>query len=95
MAEPVVVNASPLIYLARGGCFELLQVASAQNLVPASVDRSFGDAVKTILPSRQWAKRHGFKQLPIRAFLRSSKHGISAPVSRLATRGRPLDEIFA
>lgn len=26
MAEPAVVNASPLIYLARGGCFDLLQV---------------------------------------------------------------------
>lgn len=39
MAEPAVVNASPLIYLARGGCFDLLQVAGAQILVPASVDR--------------------------------------------------------
>lgn len=39
MAEPAVVNASPLIYLARGGCFELLQVASAQVLVPMSVDQ--------------------------------------------------------
>jgi predicted nucleic acid-binding protein len=36
--EPAVVNASPLIYLARGGCFELLQVAGTPIVVPASVD---------------------------------------------------------
>lgn len=39
MGEPAVVNASPLIYLARGGCFDLLQVASIQILVPMSVDQ--------------------------------------------------------
>lgn len=37
MAEPAIVNASPLIYLARGGCFDLLQVASATVLVPEAV----------------------------------------------------------
>ncbi|MFO7902547.1 MAG: DUF3368 domain-containing protein [Pirellulaceae bacterium] len=38
MAEAAVVNASPLIYLARGGCFGLLQVASANVVVPIAVD---------------------------------------------------------
>ncbi|MGH7139384.1 MAG: DUF3368 domain-containing protein [Pirellulales bacterium] len=38
MAEPAVVNASPLIYLARAACFNLLRVASEQVVVPASVD---------------------------------------------------------
>jgi predicted nucleic acid-binding protein len=39
VTEPAVVNASPLIYLARGGCFDLLQVASDQVVVPTSVDQ--------------------------------------------------------
>lgn len=38
MADPAVVNASPLIYLARGGCFDLLQVASSTVLIPDAVD---------------------------------------------------------
>lgn len=38
MAEPAVVNASPLIYLARAACFNLLRVASEKVVVPASVD---------------------------------------------------------
>lgn len=42
MAEPAVVNASPLIYLARGGCFDLLQVASATVLVPDAVAGEIG-----------------------------------------------------
>ena len=37
MAKPPVVNASPLIFLAGGGCFELLRVAGDEILVPASV----------------------------------------------------------
>lgn len=39
MAESAVVNASPLIFLARGACVDLLQVASTQILVPMSVDQ--------------------------------------------------------
>jgi predicted nucleic acid-binding protein len=38
VAEPAVVNALPLIYLARCGCIELLQVASTPVFVPAAVD---------------------------------------------------------
>ena len=37
MAEPPVVNASPLIVLAHGGLFDLLRVAGDHLLVPAAV----------------------------------------------------------
>lgn len=37
MAEPAVINASPLIYLSRGGCFDLLQVTGDHVFVPESV----------------------------------------------------------
>ena len=37
MAEPAVVNASPLILLARGGLFDLLRVAGERLIVPAAV----------------------------------------------------------
>lgn len=39
MGEPAVVDASPLIYLARGGCFDLLQMAGPKLVVPDSVQR--------------------------------------------------------
>ena len=37
MPESVVVNASPLIVMAHGGCFELLRTASSSVLVPETV----------------------------------------------------------
>lgn len=37
MAEPPVVNASPLIFLAEGRCFELLQIAGETVHVPSTV----------------------------------------------------------
>ena len=37
MAEPPVVNASPLIFLAGGDCFEFLQVAGETVQVPSTV----------------------------------------------------------
>jgi predicted nucleic acid-binding protein len=37
VAEPPVVNASPLILLAHGGLFDLLRVAGDRLLVPAAV----------------------------------------------------------
>jgi len=37
MAEPPVANASPLIFLAGGGCFELLQLAGEIVQVPSTV----------------------------------------------------------
>ena len=37
MAEPAVVNASPLIFLSRAGLIDLLKVASAEIIVPEIV----------------------------------------------------------
>jgi predicted nucleic acid-binding protein len=37
VVEPPVANASPLILLAKGGCFELLRVAGEKVVVPRAV----------------------------------------------------------
>ena len=37
MAEPAVVNASPLIFLSRAGLIDLLKVISAEIIVPEIV----------------------------------------------------------
>ncbi|HEU4834639.1 MAG TPA: hypothetical protein VFS90_09500, partial [Pyrinomonadaceae bacterium] len=37
MAEPAVVNASPLIFLSRAGLIDLLQIISPEVIVPAAV----------------------------------------------------------
>ena len=52
MANSPVVNASPLIHLARGGAFDLLRVAAESIVVPSSVAmevRRRGPADPTVL----------------------------------------------
>lgn len=42
MAEIAVVNASPLIFLARGGLLDLLRLTASRVLVPDGVAREIG-----------------------------------------------------
>lgn len=47
MADVCVVNASPLIFLSRGGHLPLLRSVAAQLRVPRAVPRSCGSVVPT------------------------------------------------
>jgi predicted nucleic acid-binding protein len=59
VAERAVVNASPLIFLARAGLIDLLQLASAEVIVPAAVAseievRGKSDPIAQILADTSW-----------------------------------------
>ena len=61
MARPPVVNASPLIFLAGGGCFDLLQVAGGTVHIPlavASEVRRRGQADPTVqaMEGTEWLR---------------------------------------
>jgi predicted nucleic acid-binding protein len=59
VGEPAVTNASPLIFLARGGCVDLLQFTGDRVLVPEPVAREIRargpqDITARALESTQW-----------------------------------------
>ena len=59
VAERAVVNASPLIFLARAGLIDLLQLVSSEVIVPATVaseieTRGKSDPTAQILASTAW-----------------------------------------
>jgi len=59
VAESAVVNASPLIFLSRAGLVDLLQLISAEIIVPESVAteievRSKGDPAAQTLANTSW-----------------------------------------
>ncbi|HJT34714.1 MAG TPA: DUF3368 domain-containing protein [Pirellulales bacterium] len=69
MPEAAVVNASPLIFLARAACFDLLQLAGDRVLVPESVDtelRTFDSSDPAVLAIDQatWLIKVGDPPIP-------------------------------
>jgi predicted nucleic acid-binding protein len=59
VGEPAVTNASPLIFLARGGYVDVLQFTGDRVLVPEPVAREIGargpqDLTARALESTQW-----------------------------------------
>ena len=69
MAETAAVNASPIIYLARAGHFELLHLAAPEVLVPAAVAdeilvRGMGDPAARALSETSWTRRVDMPDVP-------------------------------
>ena len=59
MAEPAVVNASPLIFLSRAGLIDLLQLVSSEVIVPEAVAaeievRGESDPTAQVLKKTPW-----------------------------------------
>ena len=59
MAEPAVVNASPLIFLSRAGLIDLLQLVSSEITVPEAVAseievRGESDPTARVLTTTSW-----------------------------------------
>ncbi len=69
MTEKAVVNASPIIYLARTQFFEFLQVAAAEVLVPVAVAdeilvRGPNDPAAQALSNTPWVRKVETPQIP-------------------------------
>ncbi len=70
MTDAAVVNASPIIYLARTDFFDLLQVAATEVLVPAAVAdeilvRGPDDPTARALSETPWIRRVDDLQIPV------------------------------
>lgn len=61
MAEPPVVNASPLVVLARAHCLHLLQLLGDRVLVPEAVANEvrvhFDEAARALESAACWIER--------------------------------------
>jgi hypothetical protein len=88
VSEPAVTNASPLIFLARGGYVDLLQLTGDRVLVPEPVAREIRargpqDITARALEGTQWLQIVDPPEVP--ALFR---RGTWAPASRRSSHGR-------
>ena len=78
MAEPPVVEASPLIVLAQGGWLQLLQKAGEGVIVPRAVEREIRrsgatDPIARLLAATPWLEVVSGRPLSHRFYKRRSR----------------------